>query len=324
MGTLEEVTERAFVTDRVVRTMTGLRSRREFMASSALLLLAATPARGRVRLGGPIFLKSDDPQELAREHRRLGYSAAYCPAGLKAGDAARIEATEKAFAGEDVTIAEVGAWVNMLDADSEKRRANMQYVLERLQLAEEVGARCCVNIGGSYNPKLWDGPDPKNFSQAYFDATVENCRYLIDSVKPRRTKFSIEMMGWSLPNDPNSYLKLIRAVDRVAFGAHVDVCNIIDSPERYYSNAAVIDEVFRKLGTSIVSCHAKDVGPHATHFTETIPGRGGIDYRAYLKDIAALHAEIPLMLEHLKTAAEYDEGRGYIQKTASDCGVLLG
>ncbi len=303
--------------------MSGLISRREVLAGVAALSMAAAPVRRRVRLGGPIFLKSDDPRELAREHRRLGYSAAYCPSGFKAGDTANIEAAKKAFAGENVMIAEVGAWVNMLDADAGKRRAHMQYVAERLALADEVEARCCVDIGGSYNPALWDGPDPKNLSQTYFDATVENCRYLIDTVKPTRTKFSIEMMGWSLPNTADSYIKLIRAVDREAFGAHVDVCNIIDSPERYYSNTAVINDVFEKLGRWIVSCHAKDVGPRATHFAETIPGRGGIDYKAYLTNIAALPAETPLMLEHLKTAEEYDEGRGYIQKTAAACGVLL-
>ena len=299
-------------------------TRRQALASlAALSITSAASNQRRVRLGGPIFLKSEDPQQLAREHRRLGYSAAYCPAGLKIGDRPLIEATRNAFALEDVILAEVGAWVNMLEADGEKRRANLHYVAERLALADELSARCCVDIGGSYNPKLWDGPDARNLSQTYFDATVENCRNLIDQVKPTQTKFSIEMMGWSLPNSGESYRKLIRAVDRKAFGAHVDVCNIIDTPERYYSNTAVIHEVFRSLGDAVVSCHAKDVGPHATHFTEVIPGRGGVDYKAYLTDIAALSKETPLMLEHLETSTEYDEGRGYIQKVAAECGVEL-
>jgi len=33
----------------------------------------AAPRR-KLRLGGPIFLKSEDPAELARAHRGLGYS----------------------------------------------------------------------------------------------------------------------------------------------------------------------------------------------------------------------------------------------------------
>lgn len=302
---------------------------REILSRRAVLIAGAAAgatalaqaATQKVRLGGPIFKKSDDPSVLAREHRRLGYSAAYCPSGLKAGDAAAIAATKEAFTREDVVIAEVGAWVNMLDSDPGKRKANMQYVLDRLVLADQIGARCCVNIGGSYNPKFWDGPDPKNLSRAYFDATVQNCRYLIDTAKPTRTKFSIEMMGWSLPNTADSYLELLRAVDRPQFGAHVDVSNIIDSPDRYYNNSAVIEEVFTKLRPHILSCHAKDVGPKATHFTEVIPGQGGVDYKAYLKGIASLPMETPLMLEHLHTAEEYDQGRQYIQKMAAEAGV---
>src|SRR6266851_9682347 len=116
-------------------------TRRGFLAASSGALMAASPSRP-VRLGGPIFLKSDDPRELAREHRRLGYSAALCPRA-KADDSARVRDIEQAFAAENVVIAEVGAWNNMLEPDSEKRRANLAYVVERLALADAVGARCC-------------------------------------------------------------------------------------------------------------------------------------------------------------------------------------
>jgi sugar phosphate isomerase/epimerase len=298
-------------------------NRRAWLLATGIALARPLWAQTRVRLGGPIFLQSADFGAMAREHRRLRYSAAYCPATLKAGDTAAIAEARKAFAAEDVVIAEVGAWKNMLDADPAQRRANLQYVQERLALADEIGARCCVDIGGSYHPTLWDGPDPRNLTREYLDATVENCRKLIDAVKPTHTRFSIEMMGWSLPNTPESYLQLIKAVDRPAFGVHVDVCNIIDSPERYYRNAQIIDDVFRKLGRWILSCHAKDVGPHATHFTEVIPGRGGIDYKRYLLGLSGLPAETPLMLEHLQTAEEYDEGRRFILKTGADCGVAF-
>ena len=50
---------------------------RAMMVPLARPLAAAGPRP--MRLGGPIFMKSDDPRELAREHRRLGYNAAYCP-----------------------------------------------------------------------------------------------------------------------------------------------------------------------------------------------------------------------------------------------------
>src|SRR5512146_1269534 len=110
-------------------------TRRQILSGLAGSGFAAALAGRPIRLGGPIFLKSDDPRELAREHRRLGYSAAYCPQA-KAEDTARVREIEKAFAAENVVIAEVGAWVNMLDPDVEKRKKNIQYVTDRLALAE--------------------------------------------------------------------------------------------------------------------------------------------------------------------------------------------
>jgi sugar phosphate isomerase/epimerase len=299
-------------------------TRRAFAGAAAATMMAASPRRP-VRLGGPIFLKSDDPREIAREHRRLGYSAAYCPQA-KAGDSARVRDIEKAFAAEDVVIAEVGAWVNMLDPDAEKRAKNLRYVIERLALAEAVGARCCPDIAGSFNPTVWYGPHPKNLSQEFFDATVENCRRVIDEIKPKRTKFTIEMMGWSIPDGPDSYLKLIRAVDRTAFAVHMDVCNGVNSPAKFYRSGEFISECFRKLGPWIVSCHAKDlqwIPEMNVHFLEVVPGHGEVDYRAYLTELSNLPVDAPLMLEHLKTAEEYDEGRRYIMKVAGELGLAF-
>jgi sugar phosphate isomerase/epimerase len=302
-------------------------SRRTFLAGATIAAGSLTSLRAAVkkpvRLGGPIFLKSDDPEELAREHRRLGYGAAYCPQA-KAADKDRTRAIENAFRKADVIIAEVGAWKNMLDPDAAKRKANLEYVIERCALAEAVAARCCVDIAGSYNPDVWYGPNPKNLSKEFFDATVQNCRTIIDAVKPKRTRFTVEMMGWNLPDGPDSYLDLIKAVDRPAFGVHLDVCNGINSPRRFYENSKYIDECFAKLGPSIASCHAKDlkwIVEMNVHFLEVVPGRGQIDYRSYLNGVASLSMQVPLMLEHLKTPEEYEEGKQYIKRVGASIGI---
>lgn len=279
-----------------------------------------------LRLGGPIFLKSDDPAELAAEHRRLGYRAAYAP-HVTADETDKIKSIIKDFAARDVVLAEVGAFCNMLDPDAEKRRKNMAHVEERLAVADMLGARTCPNIAGSYNAHFWCGADPRNITDEFIDATVENCRRLIDAVKPTRTTFSIEMMPFNFPSGPDDYLKLIKRVDRKAFAVHLDVCNVMNSPERMYHNGAVIDECFHKLGPWIASCHAKDLSWEdyvQVCLREVIPGRGDIDYQAYLRGLAGLQVEAPLMLEHLKTAEEYDEGRHHIQGVARDMGLSFG
>jgi len=239
-------------------------------------------------------------------------------------DTDRIRALAEAFAKHDVVIAEVGRWVNLLDADPEKRRKNLEFVTEGLALAEAIGARCCVDIAGSFNPKVWYGPHPDNLSQKFFDAAVENARKIIDAVKPKRTKFCYEMMGWALPDSPDAYLKLIKAVDRPAFAVHLDPCNLINSPQRFYRNTDLLNECFDKLGPWIVSCHAKDLAWEVEmniHFREVRPGLGELDYATYLKRLAALPHQPPLMLEHLGSAAEYAQAAQHIRSVGQRLGI---
>lgn len=300
-------------------------SRRRFLdrTLTATTAVAAVPTWGSaaagtrpkpLRLGAPVFNAPGDPEALARAHRQLGYRAAYCP-NVALGQTDRIRALREAFAKHDVVIAEVGRWVNLLDADAAKRAANLRAVTEGLALAEEIGARCCVDIAGSFNPTIWYGPHPDNLSRRFFDAAVENARKIIDAVKPTRARFCYEMMGWALPDSPASCLRMIKAVDRRGFAVHLDPCNLVNSPARYYENTALLNECFDTLGRWIVSCHAKDLTWDVemnVHFREVQPGQGALDYRTYLRRLAAMPEPAPLMIEHLAKAEEYEAGRQHL------------
>ncbi len=278
-----------------------------------------------IRLGAPVFNAPQDPAELALAHRRLGYRAAYCPS-VSLNDADRIREISQAFAQHDVVIAEVGRWCNLLEADAEKRAANLQLVTDGLALAEEVGARCCVDIAGSFNKDIWYGPHPDNRSDRFFEAVVENARKIIDAVKPTRAKFCYEMMGWALPDSADSYLAMIKAVDRDAFGVHLDPCNLVNSPQRFYENGPMIRECFDKLGPWIASCHAKDVTwdvEMQVHFREVTLGTGSLDYKTYLNCLARLPRDVPLMIEHMKGPEEYDRSREFVFQIAKEIGVPM-
>jgi sugar phosphate isomerase/epimerase len=294
-----------------------------WLAADASCLRAAAPAKHSIRLGAPVFKAPRDPEELALAHKKLGYRAAYCP-GVKLSETERIRDIAQAFAKHDIVIAEVGRWCNLMDGDPAKRTANLQTVTDGLAVAEAVGARCAVDIAGSFNPKVWSGPHPKNVTREFFDLAVENARKIIDAVKPQRAKFCYEMMGWSLPDSADSYLELIKAIDRPAFGVHLDPCNVINSPDRFYRNADVINECFDKLTPWLTSCHAKDLAwePEMNvHFREVPLGTGELDYPTYLKRLAALPADVPLMIEHMKTPEEYDQSREHLFQLGAKIGV---
>ncbi|WP_163382287.1 sugar phosphate isomerase/epimerase family protein [Cyclobacterium sp. SYSU L10401] len=282
-------------------------------------------SQGNVRLGGPVYQRYNSPEQWVSALQSKNYRAAYCPVSLDAGGD-EIRAFEAAAEKADIVIAEVGAWSNPISPDKDMAREAFEKCTRSLQLAESIGANCCVNISGSKNPVHWAGPHQDNLTPDTFDQIVEVSRKIIDEVQPGRTYFALEPMPWAYPDSAESYLELIRAIDRKAFGVHMDPMNLIITPNLYYGNAAMIRSCFKKLGAHIRSCHAKDIlireDYYMPQFTEVQPGLGVMDYQVFLQELSQLKA-IPLMMEHLGSEEEYDQAAQYIREEGKKIGVTV-
>lgn len=308
-------------------------SRRRFITASAILGsgLAVNPmiikagkssvTGNPIRLGAPLSGDFNDPVEWVKAIKSLRYSAAYCP--VQPGATAEVI---KAFRTEakknNILIPEVGAWSNMLDPNDSARKAALLKNIASLQLADEIGANCCVNISGARGEQ-WDGPYPENYSKATFDLIIETVRHVIDQVKPMNTFYTLEPMPYMLPDSPDSYLAIIKAVDRKQFAVHLDPVNMITSPRKFYNNAAFLKECFSSLGPYIKSIHAKDIAitpKYTVHLQECRPGTGYLDYSVFLQEASKLK-DIPLMLEHLEKQEEYKLSADYIREVGAKAGI---
>jgi sugar phosphate isomerase/epimerase len=277
-----------------------------------------SPAPGNpVRLGGPVPGNFDDPADWVKAVKALRYSAAYCP--VQPGAAAELVRSFRTEAKKsNILIAEVGAWSNLLDPNESKRKEAVAKNIAALQLADEIGASCCVNISGARG-EIWDGPYAGNYSKETFSRIVETARFIIDQVKPGNTYYSLEPMPYMLPDSPDTYIELIRAIGRRQFAVHLDPVNMISSPQKYFNNAAFLKECFIKLGPYIKSIHAKDIIllPKLTvNLEERRPGLGALDYAVFLRETSKLR-DIPFMLEHLETQEEYRLAAEYIFEMGS-------
>jgi sugar phosphate isomerase/epimerase len=258
------------------------------------------------------------------EVRERGYRAAYCPVGPDADDVT-VAAYARAAREADIVIAEVGAWSNPLSPDPATREAALERCIRGLDLAERIGARCCVNIAGSRGEK-WDGPHPDDLTEETFALIVETTRAIIDAVRPQRACFVLEPMPWMYPDSPDSYLRLLDAVDRSAFAVHLDPVNWVSSPQRYFASGDLIRESVAKLGARVVAVHAKDIAlrPNLTvHLDEVRPGLGRLDYPTLLRELDRLDPDLPLMLEHLPSDEEYRAAAEYVRSVAREVGVAL-
>jgi sugar phosphate isomerase/epimerase len=275
-----------------------------------------------MRLGASLFFNNPDPEKIALSWREAGYNAAICPE-VSLHQREKIRAIQQAFTRQDVILAEIGVWNNMLDPNKKIRRRNLAENVRCLAIAEAVGVRCCVNIAGSFNPHSWHGPHPKDLSPEAFEQTVDNIRHVIDEVQPTRAYYAIESMPWGIPNSPEAYLRLLKAVDRPMFAVHLDPVNMINCPSRYFNNAEFLKECFKLLGKWIVSIHAKDIQLKNTltlHLEEKPPGLGSLDYRIFLQEAAKLSKDTPLIIEHLPEEA-YPRARQFILSAAQNAGV---
>jgi len=136
----------------------------------------------------------------------------------------------------------------------------------------------------------------------------------------------VETLPDRYPDSVDSYVRLVKAVDRKGCAAHLDPVNLINCPRRFYGNGDVIRECFAKLGPYIKSCHAKDVRREPgfpVHIQECQPGLGKLDYATYLREVSKLPVPPPLMLEHLEEAEEYRAAAEYIRSVAKDTGLAF-
>jgi sugar phosphate isomerase/epimerase len=265
----------------------------------------------------------EDPWDWASSHAEHVFSAAgVVLLGAVPDDLAAAYVT--AAESFNLQISEVPAFGNNpISKDDQEAKRGREQCQQQLALAERLGARCCVNIAGSLGDRQ-DGPFEDDLAEETFALIVDSVREIIDAVRPTRTFYTLETMPWLFPDSVDSYERLLRAVDRDAFGVHFDPVNLVSSPRLYFQNGDLIREFVRRLGDRIRSCHAKDIrlGEQLTvHLDEVRPGTGALDYPTFVTAVEAVDPEIPLLVEHLDSTVECLQATDYIRSACRDAGV---
>jgi sugar phosphate isomerase/epimerase len=267
-----------------------------------------------MKLGISSPLRHSSPKEWAMKHKALGLESINFPLSYENDDALVDEYVKEAKE-NNLVIAEVGVWRNTLDLDEEARKKAINYAMGQLELADRIGACCCVNIMGARGPR-WDGAYRDNFTKETWDLGVKTIQEIIDEVNPKNTYFTIESMPWMYPTGPDEYLQLLESVDRDRFAVHMDIFNWITTPRRYFFHEEFICECFEKLGKHIKSCHLKDVNledDYTLFLRETNAGSGGINIKYLIEKGLSYDKDMPFIIEHLNTDDEYFNSIMYVK-----------
>ena len=189
-----------------------------------------------IRLGGQAFpVKSDDPYAFARAHTAFGYGAAYCPP-VDLGDTARIADIRKAFAAENIMIAEVGIWRNLITPDDATRKANRD-LCGGASRGRRRGRRRCA-VGSSARVRRLrpcaapEEPDAGGVRRLRRDGAGADRRGEAEAREVCAGNDAIQPAG--------QRRRLRRADPRrgpPAFAAHLDPVNLILTPRQYWETA---------------------------------------------------------------------------------------
>lgn len=269
-----------------------------------------------MKLGISSSLEHKSPEEWAKKHVALGLKCVNFPVDYTSGREKYI--AYKNEAGKNgLTIAEVGVWRNTLASDPKEREKWMDYAVNQLKMADEIGAICCVNVAGTPHGPRWDGGYRENFCKETWDATVRMVQEIIDTAKPKFTKYSLESMPWMIPTSPQEYAKLINDINRNEFAAHLDVVNMITNPQRYFFNDDFLRECFDVLKGQILSCHLKDIKlkeDFTFQLQECACGEGSLNLELFAELATRENENMPMIIEHLTTDAEYVNSVEYVTK----------
>lgn len=276
-----------------------------------------------MRLGAYIMQPCQGAEEYIQQLLSKKYRAAYCPEYLKSTrQQAEIKELRQGLQENDIILAEVGTWVNPLSPNKQERERAIAYIIERLALADELRARCCVNVIGSLSGEYWYAPCAANFTDEFWDASVSTYQRIIDEVKPKHTRMTFEIMPYSLLDDVEGYLHFLNALNRPNETAvHLDVANLIHDPRTLYAQHTIWENAFDALGPKIASVHMKDLHLDSralnTQLIEVMPGQGQLDLKYVFQKLYKLSDDLPVMLEHLPDEASYDAAMEYIALVAS-------
>lgn len=266
-----------------------------------------------MKLGIAMSLSHNTPYEWAKKHKDAGLSSVVFPCDYTT-KVSKIDEYVNACKDFNLTIAEIGAWNNLLTLDEKEKNQNFNYCKKQLELAEYVGALCCVNISGAKG-KVWDGGYKENYADETYAEIVETVQKLIDSVNPQKTFYTLEPMPWMHPDSPEDYLKMIKDIDRKAFAVHLDIVNMISDPKKYLFNEQFTNDAISLLGKYTKSCHIKDVllENRLTVSLREVPcGQGGFNLKNYIEQLDKLDINMPVIIEHLSQEDDYIKAISYI------------
>lgn len=212
----------------------------------------------------------------------------------------------------ELTVAGLYGYYNVIDPDPEKRRRGEQRIHLLIENWKRFGSPVISTETGSYNTQSEFLDHPKNFTEEGYVACRDAFRRLAAAAEKAGAVIAIEAYWRNVIDSADRAERLFKEVDSPALKLTMDPCN-------YYRDAdlermdEVMNDIFRRVGDRTVIAHAKDVRRTPTGQDHPAAGLGVLNYPLYVRLLRGLKRPVDLVVEHLA----YDDvrrARDYVRK----------
>jgi sugar phosphate isomerase/epimerase len=223
-----------------------------------------------------------------------------------------------AFRDANIPIVAVSGYTNVTHPNPIKRKENINNLKTLLKFARDLGTPYVISETGTFNEESDWVYHEKNGTEEAYETLCEIITDLTKFASNNGSVFLVENYVNNIIGTVDQVLRLFSDVNHSALGLLMD-------PTNYFSDANIDDvdgelnRIFNALGNQIKIAHAKDckrteniaekhadIDASESHTFRgagsvelPAPGLGILNYDLYLKRLAEIHPNIPLIIEHL-------------------------
>jgi sugar phosphate isomerase/epimerase len=214
------------------------------------------------------------------------------------GQPEQIEAVVEQLEEKGISIAALAGYRNLVAPDPDKRRANIDFIAECLELAPRFGTSVVATETGTRHPAGDWTDSPDNWLPATWELVDEAIGELVPIAERSGAILALEA---SVKNVLRTAGQLLGLLERFP-SAHLQV---VCDPYNYLSSQLLpvrgrfTADFLRRFEHHFVLAHLKDVDPGGAETGTGEFGTGVFPQNLYLEFLAEHRSDLPLILEHL-------------------------
>ncbi len=203
-------------------------------------------------------------------------------------------------------------YFNVVDPDVDRRRrgeARMQMFFENWK---RFGSPIVCTETGTFNADSQWMEAPENYTEEGYQQCKAAFAKLVRAAEKTGAIVAIEPYWRNVIDSAERAERLLNEIASPSFKLIMDPCNYFRN-EDCERVRPMLDDIFKRVGKHTILAHAKDVKPAEKGSETPAPGKGVLDYPYYLKLLAGLGKDLPLLIEHL-TLDDVPRARDFVRE----------